>query len=173
VYGIVKQHRGNIWVYSEQGKGTTFKVYLPATDRPAISASAPAPRHLEHAPSRQTVLMVEDDEILGRLLKIVLTGAGYQLLVATRGDDAIKVWNEHHSEVALLITDVMVPGVQGSELIRLLRSQRPDLPVICTSGYSDSELTSRGAMPDGVVFIEKPFSTKALSQQVHQMLAGS
>jgi signal transduction histidine kinase/CheY-like chemotaxis protein len=172
VYGIVKQHRGNIWVYSEPGKGTTFKVYLPATDRPAIPAPAPAPRHIERAPSRHTVLMVEDDEILGRLLTLVLTGAGYQLLMATRGDDAIKVWNEHHGEVALLITDVMVPGVQGPELIRHLRSQRPDLPVICTSGYSDSELTSRGSMPDGVVFIEKPYSMKGITQQVDAMLAG-
>jgi two-component system cell cycle sensor histidine kinase/response regulator CckA len=92
------------------------------------------------------------------------------LIFATRGDEALEVWKPRHAEISLLITDVMMPGMRGPDLIQRMRVDRPDLPVICTSGYSDSELPDRGTMPAGVVFLEKPFSPKALRERVQSLL---
>ena len=170
VYGIVKQHGGDVWVYSEPGKGATFKVYLPTTARAVEPAAAQAPERKPAAPVYATILVAEDDPMLQRLLSGVLSGAGYQVLMAARGDEALRLWEEHHAAIALLITDVTMPGLTGPELIHRVRGRRPDLPVICTSGYSDAHLAERGALLENVVFIEKPFTPRVLREQVRALL---
>jgi len=149
VYGIVKQHGGHVWVYSEPGKG------LEAT----------------RVESQATVLVAEDDPILGKLICAVLSVEGYRPLLAARGDEAIRLWEEHEESIGLLVTDMTMPGLTGPELIERVRASRPDLPVICTSGYSDTELTRRGTLPVGVTFVEKPFSPKVLRQRVLDLLS--
>jgi signal transduction histidine kinase len=171
VYGIVKQHSGHIWVYSEPGKGTTFKVYFPLASGSATEVSANPPRSAPRAARRQTVLVAEDDPILGKLICAVLAAEGYRPALAAEGAEAIRLWEEHEASIALLVTDMTMPGLTGPELIERVRARRPDLPVICTSGYSDSELNRRGTLPVGVTFVEKPFSPKVLRQRVLDLLS--
>lgn len=170
VYGIVKQHGGTILVESTLGQGTTFRVYLPSTDR-AVAVDEPPPPSSAVPPSgERVVLVVEDTPMIRSLMNAVLTRAGYEVLLAKSGADALALWTERRGAVALLITDVMMPGMSGPELIAQLREMQPTLPVICTSGYSDDQLTGRDALPAAVVFLEKPFSGSALVQRVTELL---
>jgi PAS domain S-box-containing protein len=176
VYGIVRQHGGTVWVYSELGKGTTFKVYLPAAERVA-APSVPAPAPPLPAPSRPatttagaTILVVDDAPLLRKLIEALCTTAGYRVLVAARAEEALALWDEHEAGIALLITDVVMPGLGGAGLIDRLRSRRPGLPVICTSGYSSADLVARGALPANVAFVEKPFTAKALLGEIEALL---
>jgi two-component system cell cycle sensor histidine kinase/response regulator CckA len=171
VYGIVKQSGGNIWVYSEVGRGTTFKVYLPRTHAAprSIAPRSLAPRASTRAPSRGTVLVAEDDALLRTLALHSLTAAGYTVRVAASGDEALRLC-EQDASITLLVTDVVMPGLRGPELINRARHVRAGLRVVCTSGYALTALQHQEAMPDDVTFLEKPYLPSVLVRTVGELL---
>jgi two-component system, cell cycle sensor histidine kinase and response regulator CckA len=173
VYGIVKQHDGHVWLYTEPNRGTTFKVYLPRVQEPQPEIRPQPPLKSDAVEARRCILVAEDAPLLRKLLHAVLESAGHEALMATTGTEALALFAERPERVDLLITDVMLPGMSGPELVAKARALRPELPVICTSGYSDLHLAGQRALPDGVLFVEKPFSPKQLLEKVSSLLRGS
>ena len=155
VYGIVKQSGGNIWVYSEPNHGTTFKVYLPALASTAKSSEVEAVESPIPGGS-ETVLLVEDEEVVRGLARQILEGAGYQVLVAQQGEEAIRLCIEHAQEIHLLLTDVVMPGAGGKEVADRLGSLRPGIKVLFMSGYTDEAIVHHGVLDPNVKFIQKP-----------------
>ncbi len=169
VYGIVKQNNGLINVYSEVGHGTTFRIYLP---RDAQDAAQPAGERSLEAPRRgkETVLLVEDEAAILRLVHTVLERAGYTVLVAETPGAAIELAKEHADAIDLLITDMVMPEMNGRELAEKLRSLYPRLKRIFTSGYTANVIADRRGGDEGVVFLQKPFSPQVLLTQVRAVL---
>lgn len=169
VYGIVKQSGGNIWVYSEVEKGTTFKIYLPRvkeeTDTDTYSANATdLPR------GDETILLVEDEESVRMLAREVLEDCGYTVLEAASGAEAIPMCQKHDCPIDLLITDVVMPQMGGAELAKRLTAIRPQMRVLYMSGYTDNAIVHHGVLDAGTNFIQKPFSLNALAQKVRELL---
>jgi two-component system, cell cycle sensor histidine kinase and response regulator CckA len=169
VYGIVKQSGGNIWVYSEPNHGTTFKVYLPALDSAPQSSEV---RVLESVIPRgsETVLLVEDEEVVRGLARQILEDAGYRVLVAQQGEEAIRLCIEDAKEIHLLLTDVVMPGAGGKEVADRLGALRPGIKVLFMSGYTDEAIVHHGVLDSNVKFIQKPFSPAALARKVREVL---
>ena len=169
VYGIVKQTGGNIWLYSEPGKGTTFKVYLPAIAALPEDIGKVAPAE---APRRGagTVLVVEDDEQLRRLTHRALDAQGYTVLVADRGATALDIARRHKGEIDLLLTDVIMPDTNGRKLAETIRAARPGMRVLYMSGYPDGAIASHGMLEPGVAYLAKPFTTEAITRRVREVL---
>jgi len=169
VYGIVKQTGGNIWLYSEPGKGTTFKVYLPAIAALPEDIGKVAPAE---APRRGagTVLVVEDDEQLRRLTHRALDAQGYTVLVADRGGTALDIARRHKGEIDLLLTDVIMPDTNGRKLAETIRAARPGMRVLYMSGYPDGAIASHGMLEPGVAYLAKPFTTEAITRRVREVL---
>jgi CheY-like chemotaxis protein len=169
VYGIVKQSGGWIWVYSEPGHGTTFKVYFP---RVAEVAPPPAATPAPPASVRgtETVLVVEDDEMLLTLVEKVLKANGYTVLVAAHGGDAERVAAQHDGPIHLLMTDVVLPGLNGREVARRLEAVRRGIRVLYLSGYTDDAIVHHGVLEQGVAFLQKPFSPAVLGRKVREVL---
>ncbi len=169
VYGIVKQHKGNIWLYSEPDHGTTFKVFFPAVRgqvAPQTAAGkAPAPKR-----GQETIMVVEDNAMLRDMTEQILRRHGYTVLVAGSGDACLQVLATHNAPVHLLLTDVVMPGMNGRELYTRLADQRADLKVIYMSGYTDNVILHHGVLEDGIDFIQKPFSMQALTDKVRRCL---
>ena len=169
-YGIVKQHAGNIWVYSEVGHGTTFKVYLPrvyeATDRLAGRADdAPVPRGTE------TVLLVEDEPLVREIARNILQEHGYSVLEAGNGDDALRIVHEYvGGPIALLVTDVVMPQLGGKALAEQVSSVYPTFKVLYISGYATDAIVHHGRLDPGTNFLSKPFTPATFARKVREVL---
>jgi two-component system cell cycle sensor histidine kinase/response regulator CckA len=175
VYGVVKQAGGHVWASSIPGRGSTFTLSLPRVDvgetsTPAAIAAEPAP--LDQAEARETILVVEDE---GQLLEFsceVLTEQGYTVLAAGSASEAMAVASGHAGPVHLLLTDVVMPVMNGRNLAEALLRARPQLTVLFMSGYTDDILTRRGVLAEGAALLEKPFSGRTLAVRVRKMLDG-
>lgn len=167
VYGIVKQSNGHISVESEPGHGTTFRIYFPRIFEPV----KPAKQAVE-LPARgsETVLLVEDEPALRKLARDILTHSGYRVVEAANGGEALLVCERHPGDIALLITDLIMPGMSGRELADRLAPLRPGMRVLFMSGYTSHAVLANGALEGGVQFIQKPFTPSTLIDKVRQIL---
>jgi PAS domain S-box-containing protein len=172
VYGIVKQSGGYIWVYSEPGKGTTFKVYLPRMVEPGeFAAAQPADATPQTQPQPiETILIVEDETNLRRMARQFLENQGYTVLEAADGVAALQICVAHPSRIHLLLTDVIMPGMNGRELAQRVLEQRPDAKVIYMSGYTENAIGTNGTLDTGITLLQKPFTLQALKQKVREVL---
>src|SRR5881398_3287001 len=169
VYGIVKQSGGYIWVYSEPGRGTTVKVYLPRV-RGAAEPPLPAPEPPPLRGGNETVLLVEDAAPVRTLARRSLEARGYRVLDAADGPSAIELSARHAGEIDVLVTDVVMPGMSGRELAERLAPTRPAMKVLYTSGYTDDAMVRQGVLNAGVAFLQKPFVPDSLARKVREVL---
>jgi len=169
VYGIVKQSGGNIWVYSEPEKGTTFKIYLPLVNEPLEEKKERVVKEASPC-GNETVLVVEDDEVVRKLAVRILQEQGYRVLEAVEGIDAFPVADEHKGPIHLLVTDVVMPKMSGRELAERLASLRPGIKVLYMSGYTDNTIAHHGILDKGMNFIQKPFTVDGLARKVREVL---
>ena len=170
-YGIAKQHGGNIWCYSEVGRGTTFKVYLPRADGPVEVVAPMAAAPTSHG--SETVLVVEDEPAIRRMAVRSLTKAGYAVREAGNGREALTTVATMTDGLDLLVTDLMMPDMGGIELSRRLREERPNLCVLFTSGYSETALPTQENGQAPMMFLEKPFTPNGLLRHVRAALDGT
>ena len=169
VYGIVKQSEGSIWVYSEPGKGTTFKIYLPATEA-AAALEAPRPSRALSAVGLETILLAEDEEPLRTLTAKLLERHGYVVITATSADEALRIAAENSRRIDLLLTDLIMPGLNGSAVAERVSELVPGIKVLFMSGYSDDIVVRNGILAPGAAFLEKPFSSTDLAAKVRATL---
>jgi CheY-like chemotaxis protein len=168
VYGIVKQSGGSIWVNSEVGCGTTFRIYLPRVDDPVVVEGEPVESESESG--TETILVVEDDQPVRKLICETLRGTGYRVIEAANGDAAVRVCQEHQGPIPLMITDLVMPQMSGRELADRLVQLRPHMQVLFISGYTDDAAVRHGLLKSAAAFLEKPFSPGALARKVRSIL---
>jgi len=169
VYGIVAQNNGFINVYSEPGKGTTFKIHLPRfEDEAAGEADATAPA--ERPGGNETILLVEDEKSIRVTAALFLEAFGYTVLVADCPEQALRLAAEHPGRIHLLITDVVMPGMSGRDLAKQLATDRPEMKRLFMSGYTANVIAHRGVLDEGVEFLGKPFSRDELASKVRELL---
>jgi two-component system cell cycle sensor histidine kinase/response regulator CckA len=168
VHGIVTQSGGSVGVYSEVGKGTSFKVYFPMADAAEMVVDAPAPVARPRA-GTQTVLVVEDADGLRELAKRLLQRQGYTVLIAADAEEATRIFGENPT-IDVLLTDVVMPGASGPELTRQLVAQRPGLKVIYMSGYTEDTIVHHGVLKPGIAFLNKPFTSDTLGRKLREVL---
>jgi CheY-like chemotaxis protein len=169
VYGVVKQSDGYIWVYSELGKGTTFKIYLPRIDEPVQSVAMDRGK-AELLRGSETILLAEDAEPLRILTCALLEKNGYTVLAAENSKEAIQLAERQDQPIHLLLTDVVMPGMSGRELANYLTAKRPDMRVLYMSGYTSDVIVHHGVLDPGIFLIEKPFSQEALMRKLREVL---
>ncbi|HEY2543466.1 MAG TPA: PAS domain S-box protein [Gaiellaceae bacterium] len=171
VYGIVKQCGGEVWLYSEPGIGTTFKIYFPAiAQQEAVKTSTPRGDVGEATTGWETILLVEDEDALRPIIARTLEEYGYSVLQARHADDALRIAGELQTEIHLLITDIVMPGLNGRELAEQLRANRPELRVLYSSGYPADTILRHGIESASVNFIEKPYAAAELLHEVRTSL---
>ena len=169
VYGIVKQSGGNIWVYSEPGKGTTFKIYLPSVDEP-LEELGERVKVKEIPRGTETILIVEDEEKVRKLAVRILEKQGYKVLEASQGLDAFLIVEEYEDLIHLLVTDVVMPKISGREMADRIAEIRPEIKVLYMSGYTDNATIHHGVLGGGMKFIQKPFTVEGLARKVREVL---
>jgi len=169
VYGFIKQSGGNVWVYSEPGMGTTFKIYLP---REAACVAAPRPMVISASQQRgsETVLVAEDEDSIRSLVLGILQAYGYTVLAAGCPLEALKIIKEFNTHIDLLLTDVVMPQMSGRQLAEQMSAARPNTKVLYMSGYPDSTIAHFGVLNAGVPFLQKPFTPEGLTQKVREVL---
>jgi two-component system, cell cycle sensor histidine kinase and response regulator CckA len=167
VFGIVQQSGGGVWVYSEPGQGTTFKVYLPRVDGP-IDADSPAPVPMDLRGS-ETILVVEDEEAVRVVARRILERYGYRVIVAQNAVTALQ----GAEAIQLLLTDVVMPLMNGVDLATQVQARWPDVKVLYMSGYTDGSIVSHGALKNGAPFLQKPFTSETLARKVRSILDGT
>jgi len=170
VFGIVQQNGGNIWVYTELGKGTTFKVYLPRTDESPIDL--PAPVRIATVQGSETVLLVEDEEQLRTVARGILIRNGYDVLEARTGNDAVVLCEKRDRPIHLLLTDVVMPQMSGPELARRVLAIRPDIRVLYMSGYTEDAIVHHRVVSAGIALLQKPITPDLLLRKVREVLDG-
>ncbi len=169
VYGIVKQSRGYIWVVSEPGQGTRFQVYLPQVeDLPEIAASPEEPQSVMNKAS-ETILLSEDEELVRVLVRTCLESRGYKILEARDGKHALEIGMTHDGPIHLLLTDIVMPQMNGQELATRLTQAHPELKTLFMSGYAKTAMVQDGIMDEGIHFIQKPFRVNSLVRKVREV----
>jgi PAS domain S-box-containing protein len=169
VHGVINQSGGHILVYSEPGRGTAFKIYLPRVDAPKPAfRRVPAPVDVRRG--AETLLLVEDEEDVRGLARDVLVESGYTVLEAATAEEAVRICEEHEGPISLLLSDVVMPNVSGPQLAKRLVHLRPEIQVLYMSGYTDEAIVHHGVLEPGTAFIEKPFTPEGLTGKVRDVL---
>jgi len=169
VYGIVKQSGGEIVVYSEPGQGTCVKIYFPSVTEGAVEDPAEGAAEKIRA-GTETILLVEDEEAVRRLVRRTLEKQGYRVLVAASGGEAVRLAGRHGGPIHLLITDVVMPQMSGRETAERLKTMRPGMHVLYVSGYTETTIARGGKLESGEIFLQKPFTPRALMRQIRDLL---
>ncbi|NOX88666.1 MAG: PAS domain S-box protein [Calditrichaeota bacterium] len=168
VYGIVKQSNGHIFVYSEVDKGTTFKIYFPAV-RSQKSFTRRECGETKSRGSGQRILVVEDEYLVRELICDTLQTLGYKIFEASNGDQALKIYKKHKDEIDLVLTDLIMPVMNGKKLIEIISRDNPELQVLFMSGYDDSAISKHGMLESGINYIQKPFSPRILANKLQEI----
>ncbi|MFW2373585.1 MAG: ATP-binding protein, partial [Gammaproteobacteria bacterium] len=169
VFGIVKQHGGSIWLHSEPGQGTMFKIYLPVTDEAPVKKKTRT-MTVTDPKANECILLVDDDEQMRHLVQTILERQGYTVFSAKDSDDALATLASHQGPIHLLLTDVVMPGINGRELYKQATLDHPDLKVLYMSGYTDNIIVHHGVLDKGIQFIQKPFSNRDLIYKIRETL---
>ncbi len=170
VYGMVKQSGGDIWVYSEPGQGTTFKLYFPRVAEPVSPGWSEEVEHPQRV-AGETVMLVEDEAQVRELEMRMLKQLGYTVLAASNGEEALDFSHAHPGEISLLVTDVVMPNMSGKQVADAMRSRRPDIKILYLSGYTENTISHHGVLDSSVDFLTKPFSRETLSRKIREILA--
>jgi len=170
VYGIVKQSGGNIWAYSELGRGTTFKIYLPMVTQAVKEKYARPERRRISARGAETILLVEDEKAVRMMIGKTLQSKGYAVLEAQHGQEALSICEDYSGPIHLMVTDVVMPLMSGKELAEQLAPQRPEMKVLYMSGYPDNSIVQHGVLEPGTEFLQKPFTLNTLEAKVREIL---
>ena len=168
VYGIVKQSGGNIWIYSEPGQGTTFKIYLPQVDEPLTEEKEEVVKEIPRG--NETILVVEDEETVRKLAIRLLKSQGYRVLEAPDGGKALLLCEKLKERIHLILTDVVMPGMSGRKLVERLKEIHPEMKVLYMSGYTDNAILHHGILEPGINFMQKPFTLENLARKVREVL---
>jgi nitrogen-specific signal transduction histidine kinase/CheY-like chemotaxis protein len=171
VYGIVQQSGGHLRVNSAADRGSTFLIYLPRVEPPEDGVQGADRSLLPHpSPGTETVLLAEDEEVVRRFAREILSGNGYKVLEAGSGREALLLSEAYRGEIQLLLTDVVMPKMSGRELTERIRPLRPDLRILYMSGYTDDAILRHGVLEDGIPFLQKPFTPEGLARKVREVL---
>jgi len=170
VYGIVKQNGGHIWIYSELNEGTTFKVYFPRIDN-TDKEGDPGGMKNNLVGGHETILLVDDEEVVRNMIATTLKTFGYTVLQAESGEEALQIYEQSSEKpIHLMITDVVMPGMSGYELVKQLSKKIPDIKVLYISGYTDNTIVHHGMLNKGLHFLQKPFTPNVLAEKVREVL---